>query len=427
MPIIVSMPALSPTMEEGVISSWLKKEGDKVSDGDALCEIATDKSTVEFQAIDGGYLRKIIVDAGSSAKVNSPIAVITETADEDISSLSFDKSPKVEDDQTSDQNGEQKEDQENKAPSAPTSSGLDVMTFSPPPAQQKVRVMTTGGSKASPLARKIAKEKGLDINSTKGSGPSGRVIAKDLEFAQKARLSSRGEQSYLYPDGTFEEIPLTPVRKVIGQRLQASKMTIPHYVISQQVQMNKVIALRSELKELGVKVTFNDFVVRAAALALKENPEINTGFDSKKNVIIQYKTVDISLAVSVPDGLITPVLWQADYMSLSDISQEAKKLVIKAKEGTLQPHEYQGGSFTISNLGMFGVTGFQAVINPPQAAILAVGGINETALSNQGKIISCHLMNLSVSLDHRVIDGAEGAKFINSVKFFLENPSSLII
>jgi pyruvate dehydrogenase E2 component (dihydrolipoamide acetyltransferase) len=279
---------------------------------------------------------------------------------------------------------------------------------------------------ASPLAKKIASEKGLNISSVKGSGPSGRIIAKDLDLAAKETISTRRD-SYLYPDGTFEEIALTPVRKIIGDRLQASKMTIPHYVVSQTVNMTKIMALRSDLKDLEIKVTFNDFVVRAAALALKKHPNINMGYDSAKNVLIQYKTIDISLAVSVPDGLITPILWQADYMSLSEISAEAKKLALKAKQGTLEPREYQGGSFTISNLGMFGVTSFQAVINPPQAAILGVGGISEMAISVDGKITSGHVMNISVSMDHRVIDGAEGAQFLNTLKALLENPVSLVI
>ncbi|MCH9616844.1 MAG: Dihydrolipoyllysine-residue succinyltransferase component of 2-oxoglutarate dehydrogenase complex [Chlamydiia bacterium] len=421
MPIIVTMPALSPTMEEGVISSWLKNEGDKVSDGEALCEIATDKSTVEFQAIDGGFLRKILIPAAGTAKVNAPIAVITETEDEDISSLSFEQEKQEEEKQAADAPAPKEEEKKS------VGGSFNAMTFSPPQPAEKVRVVKKSSINASPLAKKLAQENGLDITSVKGSGPSGRVIAKDLEGAQKVPMMGVKETSYKYPDGTFDEVPLTPVRKIIGERLQASKMTIPHYVVTQAVSMTKAMELRVELKELGIKVTFNDFVIKAVALALKKHPDINMGYDSKKNVIIQYKTIDISLAVSVPDGLITPILWQADYMSLTDISTEAKKLAIKAKKGTLAPHEYQGGSFTISNLGMFGVTGFQAVINPPQAAILAVGGIAETAISKEGKIGTGYIMNISISMDHRVIDGAEGAKFLNTVKFFLENPSSLIL
>ena len=419
MPIIVTMPALSPTMEEGLISLWVVKVGDKVSDGSAICEIATDKSTVEFQAIDGGYIRKILVPQGSAAKVNAPIAVITQTLDEDISTLVF------EEETIKEVEVAPKKNEEPKISSAPSS--MNVITFSPPPPKTHVQKPLRATSYASPLAKKIASSKGLDLTSVKGSGPSGRIIAKDLEMARPVGIFGAGLKSIAYPDGTFDEIALTPMRKIIGERLQASKMMIPHYVISQSIVMDKVMALRVELKELGIKVTFNDFVIKAAALALRKHPEINMGYDSKKNVMIQYKTIDISLAVSIPEGLITPILWQVDFMSLERISSETKILALKAKEGTLAPNEYQGGSFTISNLGMFGVKGFQAVINPPQAAILAVGGISEIAMSKDGKLFSGHSMNVSISLDHRVIDGASGASFLNSFKFFLENPSSLII
>ena len=408
------MPALSPTMEEGMITSWIVKEGDKVSDGSPICEIATDKSTVEFQAIDGGYMRKILVPKGGLAKVNAPIAVITVSLDEDISSLTFEEEKKEEEVIVVEKKEERK------------ASSMHVITFSPPPTKH-VKAASKQSSYASPFAKKLAKERGLDLTSVKGSGPSGRIIAKDLEMALPAGLFGGENKSIQYPDGSFDEITLTPMRKIIGERLQASKMMIPHYVISQSIVMDKVMALRLELKELGIKVTFNDFVIKAAAFSLRKHPEINMGYDSKKNVMIQYKTVDISLAVSIPEGLITPILWQADFMSLREISAESKRLALKAKDGTLEPSEYQGGSFTISNLGMFQVTGFQAVINPPQAAILAVGGISEVAMSKEGKLFSGHVMNVSVSLDHRVIDGASGASFLNSLKFFLENPSSLII
>jgi pyruvate dehydrogenase E2 component (dihydrolipoamide acetyltransferase) len=415
MPTIVTMPALSPTMEEGTITSWFKKEGDKVADGEAICAIATDKSTVEFQAIDGGYLRKIVAAVGSNVKVNEPIAVICLTLEENISNLTFTK---------------EKEEFINLSPEEKKkevpSLGLNVMTFSPFAPKGRLPVQKKTSEKASPYAKKLALDLGINISSIKGSGPSGRIVAKDLSNGVKSNFPL-AKKEYKYPDGTFEEIPLTPVRKIIGDRLQASKMTIPHYVISLSVVMDKVMGLREELKELGIKVTFNDFVIKAVALALSEHPEINTGYDSKKNVIIQFKTVDISIAVSIADGLITPILWQADYLSLADISIETKKLAAKAKDGTLEPSEYQGGSFTISNLGMFGVTSFSAVINPPQAAILAVGGILETAISKGGVITSGNLMNLSISLDHRVIDGAAGARFLNTVKKYLEHPVCLIL
>jgi pyruvate dehydrogenase E2 component (dihydrolipoamide acetyltransferase) len=418
MPIIVTMPALSPTMDEGIITSWVVKVGDKVLDGSPICEIATDKSTVEFQAIDGGYIRKILVPAGKGAKVNAPIAIITKTLDEEFSTPTFEEEKKVEEGVSA---NEKKIEVEQK------SNSLNVIQFSPVPPSKKMRSTIKPSVAASPLAKKIAKEKGLDLRSVKGSGPSGRIISKDLANAPLLQLFGGEQRSIEFPDGTFDEVPLSPMRKVIGERLQASKMTIPHYVISQSVEADKMMAFRSELKDLGIHVSFNDCIIKATALALQKHPEINMGYDSKKNVMIQFKTVDISLAVSIPDGLITPILWQANCMSLKEISMEAKRLVMKAKEGKLEPFEYQGGSFTISNLGMFGITSFEAVINPPQGAILAVGGIIETPISKNGKIVSGHRLNLSISLDHRVIDGAAGALFLNTLKFLLENPTSLVL
>jgi pyruvate dehydrogenase E2 component (dihydrolipoamide acetyltransferase) len=404
MSIIVTMPALSPTMEEGTITQWLKKQGDKVNDGDAICSIATDKSTIEFQAIDGGYLRKILIEEGKSAKVNEPIAIITKTMEENIPTIAI----KEEKEETAQQIVKEIKKQE-------PSIGLNVMTFSPFAPKERLPVKKTSSSKASPYAKKLAEDLGIDITSIKGSGPFGRVISKDLEGVTKNTLLVK-KSEYKYPDGTFEEIPLTPVRKIIGERLQASKMTIPHYVISVKVAMDKIIHLREELKQLGIKVTFNDFVIKAVALSLVKHPEVNCGYDSKKNMIIQFKTVDISIAVNIPDGLITPIIWQADYLSLAEISAEVKKLAQKAKDGTLEPSEYQGGSFTISNLGMFGIDSF-----------IAVGGINEMAVSKGGIISSSHIMDLSISLDHRVIDGAFGAEFLNTIKKYLENPISLIL
>jgi pyruvate dehydrogenase E2 component (dihydrolipoamide acetyltransferase) len=229
------------------------------------------------------------------------------------------------------------------------------------------------------------------------------------------------------PPGTYEEIALTPVRKVIGERLQASKISIPHYYITDEVRVDKLIDVRAQLKEAGLKVTYNDFVLRAVALALKKHPEINSGFNSENQTIIRFKTIDISLAVSIPEGLITPILFHANFKDIFTLSEEAKRLALRAKENSLKPEEYQGGSFTVSNLGMFGIKSFDAVINPPQAAILAVGGIFEKGVVEGGKLVPGSVMHLTLSLDHRVIDGAEGAKFLHTLKVFLTNPAILLI
>jgi pyruvate dehydrogenase E2 component (dihydrolipoamide acetyltransferase) len=414
----IAMPKLSPTMAEGKIVKWLKNEGDSVSEEEALCEIATDKSTMEFTSIEKGYIRKIFHKEGTSVAVGEILALFTETKDEDISSYKA-KIAEV-------KIVEEKKVEERKV----VSSAVSLPTFTPSPPRANYHFETRDEYEkiaASPLAKKVAKEKGLDLTSIKGSGPNGRIIAKDLEFAQAASPLLQSEDPPTLPPGSYEEIPMTSIRKVIGERLQASKMTIPHYYITDEVRVDKLIDMREQLKEAGLKVTYNDFVLRAVALALKKHPEINSGFNSETQSIIRFKTIDISLAVSIPDGLITPILVHANHKNIFTLSEEAKRLAKKAKEGALKPEEYHGGSFTISNLGMFGIKSFDAVINPPQAAILAVGGIFEKAIFENGVPICGHVMDLTLSLDHRVIDGAEGAKFLHTLKIFLTNPAILLI
>jgi len=420
----IKLPKLSPTMEHGVLAEWLKKEGDFVKEGDVLCKITTDKSTVEYESLENGYLRKIFVKAGDKAKLNQDIALFTETLDEDISTYKGEK-PVQEQGEILTETTEEVEEK------VKPETGLAVAAFAPVPPKEGIRFEykdTKEFHLASPLAKKIAHEKGLDLYSVKGSGPHGRILAKDLEHAQKASLVSTGPRSTpSLPPGSFEEEALTPMRKVIGERLQASKISIPHYYVTTEILADKMIDIRLQLKAMGIKVTFNDFILRATALALKKHPTINSGFNSVEDKIIRFKTVDISLAVAIPDGLITPIIFHADYKSILELSQESKKLAKMAKENTLLPEEYQGGSFTISNLGMFNIKGFDAVINPPQAAILAIGGILEKPVVKKGAIQIGHTMELTLSSDHRVIDGADAAQFLNTVKTLLENPANLII
>ncbi len=417
----IAMPKLSPTMNEGKIVKWYKKEGDPIAEEEVLCEIATDKSTMEFTSIEKGHIRKIFFKEGDVVPVGEILLLHTETKDEDISGYKPKKAEgkKVE-----------AKTEETKVEIIKSSGSIALPTFSPSPPRTNYEFETKdelGKIAASPLAKKIAIEKGLDLTSIKGSGPNGRIIAKDLEFAQSSGPISLNQVAPTIPPGTYVEIPLTPIRKVIGDRLQASKMTIPHYYITDEVRADKMIDLRNQLKEAGLKVTYNDFVIRACALALKKHPEINSGYNSQNQTIIRFKTVDISLAVSIPDGLITPILCHADYKDIFTLSEEAKRLAKRAKENSLKPEEYQGGSFTISNLGMFGIKSFDAVLNPPQAAILAVGGILERVFLENGQPILGHVMNLTLSLDHRVIDGADGAKFLNTLKLFLTNPAMLLV
>lgn len=427
MPTTVHMPMLSPTMEEGVIVKWHVKEGDKVSAGDVLCEIETDKATVEHTSIEEGYVRKIVVKEGIKTPVNKGIAIFSTKPDEDISGYTLeepDYNPPTE---------EVTEEKTEEAPkkTAPVAGGLAEPAFVPTGPRKRVDFPKRDSNarvKASPLAKKLAKEKGLDLASVVGSGPDGRVVEKDLQGASKAGdVSFAAGEVPTVPAGTFEELEMSQMRRVIGEKLQASKTFIPHFYVNDEVNVDRLMDLRKQLIDLGMKFTFNDFVMRAVALALRKHPGVNSGYNSQSKKIIQFKTIDICVAVAIPDGLITPIVPHADYKNISQISAETKSLAKKAKEGSLSLDEFQGGSFTVSNLGMFGIHSFDAVINPPQSAILAVGGIHKKPVVVDNEVRVGNIMAITLSCDHRVIDGALAAEFVHSVKKFLENPSSLIL
>lgn len=373
-------------METGVIAKWHKKVGDLVNSGDVLLEVSTDKATVEHAALDEGFLRKILVEEGADAAVNQPIAIFTETKEETL---------------------------EGYAPEGVTSAPKEVIKEVP-----KVEVQAPSPSSsriiASPLAKKIASQKGINLTNIQGSGPRGRIVAKDLERKT-------------VPSREIQEIPLTPIRRVISQRLQEAKSTIPHFYVTQGIDAGPLVNFREQLSALEIKVSFNDCVIKAVALALKEHPAVNAGFNPKNQTVLLYPTIDISVAVSLESGLITPIVTHADQKSLSEISSEVRELARRAKEGKLSPHEFQGGSFTVSNMGMFGVTEFQAIINPPQCAILAIAGIQDMPFVKNGQLVAGKGMNISLSVDHRVIDGVLAAKFIKAVQKYLEQPISLII
>lgn len=423
-------------MEEGTIAKWLKKEGDSIHAGEVIVEIASDKATVEYEAIDNGVLRKILKKEGEEASVNDPIAVFSATKDEsiddylkqfaekkeaDIARQANTSSESVEVKTTAKQTSNRSEgalQQPAFTPEAP----LEGYRFEFPRERIQERVA------ASPLARRLAKEQGLDLTSVKGSGPAGRIIAEDLNRAQKEGIVNFGsrEEPLLAP-GTFEEQALTPMRKIVGQRLQESKTFIPHFYVTQKVDASALIDIREQLRHYGIKISFNDLVVRAAALALREHPGINSGFNSTNQSIIRFKTIDIAIAVSLEGGLITPIIRHADYKNLGELSTETRELAGKARSGKLQPHEYKGGSFTISNLGMYGVSEFSAVINPPHGAILAVSGILDTPVVKNGAVVAGKVMSLTLSSDHRVIDGVAAAEFLTTLKKFLETPAGLLI
>lgn len=434
MPFTLTMPKLSPTMEAGTIAKWMKKVGDHVKAGDVLFTVATDKATVEHSALDEGWLRSILVQEGHDAVVNQPVAIFTETKDESIEGYKPEgvslEQPKAKEEQGQIAAKEEKIEtpkayagssnmqQPSFAPEAP----LQNYAFSFPTEPVEGRIM------ASPLAKKLAKEKGVDLTTVKGSGPHQRIMSRDLELGLPAADVSFGRrETPKEAPGSYEEISLTPMRKVIGQRLQQSKTFVPHFYVGQEISADALVVAREQLKTGGIKVSFNDFVIRACALALRHHPEVNSGYHSSNASIIRFKTIDISIAVSMEAGLITPIIRHADYKNLGEISAEMKNLAERARQGKLVREEYMGGSFSISNLGMYGISDFVAVINPPQAAILAVGGIEEKAIVKQGNLAVGKTMHLTLSGDHRVIDGVNGAKFLKTLQKYLENPALLVM
>jgi pyruvate dehydrogenase E2 component (dihydrolipoamide acetyltransferase) len=438
MPFTVTLPKLSPTMEGGVVVKWHKKVGDAIAAGDLLIEVSTDKATVEYQALDKGFLREILVPEGMEAKVNQPIAVCTVKADESIAGYTPEwaggGAPAA-------------------SPAAPAQAPAPALAPKPTPAApvrpapKKVAapgpvaphpVVSTrervpfgssqGRVQASPYAKKIAAQQNLDVGSVAGTGPGGRVLARDLAAAAPLSPVAFGRRDTpQLPAGSATLEELSPMRKVIGERLLESKTTIPHFYLSMAVDAGPMMALREQLTAWGLKVTVNDLVTRATALALREHPQVNSGFDPHTPGIVRYQTVDISIAVAIPAGLITPIITHADTKHLGQISAEVKELAARAKEGKLHPHEFQGGSFTISNLGMYGVGSFFPIINPPQAAILGVGGVEEVPVVHNGAVVPGKRLHLSLAADHRVVDGAEGAQFLKTLKLFLEHPAGLLV
>ncbi len=428
MPFTLTMPKLSPTMETGTITKWRKKVGDHVKAGDVLFEVATDKATVEYNVLDDGWLRQILIKEGQEAIVNQPVAIFTESTAESIEGYKPEGVAPQE--KAAPIPTPTEKPKEAPAKAAPVSAQpqftpeppLKSYSFESPRELPREHIFT------SPLARKLAQERGIDLSTVKGTGPNGRITSRDLDLGQPAQpvTFGRREEPRLAP-GSFEEEPLTPMRKIIAQRLQESKSFVPHFYVSQDVDAGPLVSTREQLKNGGLRVTYNDFVVRACALALREHPHVNSGFNSATFQIIRFKTIDISIAVTVEAGLITPIVRHADYKNLGEISAQIKSLAERGRAGKLAREEYMGGSFTISNLGMFGITDFVAVINPPQAAILAVGGVEDKPVVKNGVVVAGKTLRLTLSSDHRVIDGEAAAKFLKSVQKLLENPSLLLL
>ncbi|MEC8667441.1 MAG: pyruvate dehydrogenase complex dihydrolipoamide acetyltransferase [Pseudomonadota bacterium] len=440
MPTEILMPALSPTMEEGTLAKWLVKEGDTVSSGDLLAEIETDKATMEFEAVDEGVIGKILVPEGSEGvKVNSPIAVLLEDGEsaDDIGAGSAAAAPAA-----------------SSGAATPASAG-DAPAEAPAQAAPAAPAAPKGadGNRvfASPLARRIAAQKGLDLAGLKGSGPHGRIVKADVEAAQaeapaKAAASASAAPAAtaaasmpagpsteavlkMYADRDFEEVKLDGMRKTIAARLTEAKQTIPHFYLRRDIRLDALMSFRSQLnKQLeprGVKLSVNDFIIKACALALQQVPDANAVWAGDR--VLKLKPSDVAVAVAIEGGLFTPVLKDADSKSLSSLSSEMKDLAGRARNKKLAPHEYQGGAFAISNLGMFGIDNFDAVINPPHGAILAVGaGVKKPVVNAEGQIEVATVMSVTLSVDHRVIDGALGAELLQAIVDGLENPMAML-
>ncbi|WP_100934739.1 pyruvate dehydrogenase complex dihydrolipoamide acetyltransferase [Candidatus Chlamydia corallus] len=425
---LLKMPKLSPTMEVGTIVKWHKKNNDQVLFGDVIVEISTDKAVLEYTANEDGWIREILRDEGEKIVIGTPIAVLSTDTNEPFNleeilpkteSSNFELSPEASLEEVSPLANQQA-----------SSATFATVGFKPePPLTSPLilkRLDTTNN--LSPLARQLAKERNLDVSSIQGSGPGGCIVKKDLDKAPLKSIAGFGyPESPEVPPGSYHEENLSPIREVIASRLQAAKISIPHFYVKQQVYASPLLNLLKELQAQGIKVSINDCIVRACALALKEFPLINSGFNSVDNKIIRFETIDISIAVAIPDGIITPIIRCADRKNLGMISAEIKSLALKAKSQSLEETEYKGGSFCVSNLGMTGITEFTAIVNPPQAAILAVGSVREQALVIDGEIAIGSTCVLTLSVDHRVIDGYPAAMFIKRLQKILEAPAVLLL
>jgi len=416
MPIEILMPALSPTMTEGNLSKWHKKEGDKVSAGDVIAEIETDKATMEVEAVDEGTLGKIVVQQGTkNVKVGSPIAVLLEEG-EDQSSI---KETVV----------SEKPKESNKEVEA-VAKKSEPVEEKEAPIQKEHSIQNDQRVKASPLAKKIGMQSNVNLSTVQGSGPRGRIIKEDvLNAIGSGGSGMAGHIQRITPENS--QMPISTMRSVIARRLSESKSNIPHFYLSVDCNVDRLLEMRSEVngatdhKNPSYKISVNDLIIKATAKALHLVPEANTMWN--EDSIIQHNNVDVAVAVAIKDGLVTPIIRNADQKNIFAISKEMKSLLSKATSGTLAPEEFQGGSATISNLGMYGIKQFNAIINPPQSCILAIGAARKETGVKCDKVVVVNLMNITISCDHRVIDGAVGATFLNTVKELLENPSRLLI
>jgi pyruvate dehydrogenase E2 component (dihydrolipoamide acetyltransferase) len=452
MPINITMPALSPTMEEGNLAKWLVKEGDSVSSGDVIAEIETDKATMEVEAVDEGTVAKIVVPAGTEGvKVNAVIAILAEEGEDAAEAAKGDgagsngksgSEPKAEDaaGKTNEKSGGQPETAKPVADAAPAPS-------TPAPMKDGERIF------ASPLARRLAKEAGIDLAAVSGSGPKGRIVKTDVEAAAKgggakaataktdgapagtalAKPASDDQVLKNFAEGSYELVPHDGMRKTIAKRLVEAKQTIPHFYVAVDCELDALLALRKQLNDAApvkddkpaYKLSVNDMVIKALALALRDVPDANVSWT--ESAMVKHKHADIGVAVSIPGGLITPIVRKAEEKTLSAISSEMKDLGRRAKERKLKPEEYQGGTSAVSNMGMMGVKHFSAVINPPHATILAVGAGEKRPVVRNGELAVAEVMTVTLSTDHRCVDGALGAELLAAFKRYIEHPMGMLV
>ena len=463
MPTPILMPALSPTMEVGTLSKWLVKEGDTVQSGDVIAEIETDKATMEVEAVDEGKVGKLLVSEGTAdVPVNEPIAMLLAEG-EDASALEGAAAPAAKKADAAPAPAEKPAAEKPAAEKAPEKS--EAAPASPAPKANGAATGDSGRVFASPLAKRMAEADGLDLSAIEGSGPHGRVVKRDVEAAKasggaakaaapaeaggapsaapKAAAAPAGAPMQgmtdaqiraSFPEGSFEELPHDGMRKTIARRLTESKQTVPHFYLSVDVELDALLKLRGELNasapkdadgKPAYKLSVNDFVIKAMALSLKAVPMANASFTSTARLL--FKDVDVGVAVAIPDGLITPVIRKADSKTLSVISNEMKDLAKRARDKKLQPAEYQGGTTAVSNLGMFGIRDFAAVINPPHGSILAVGEGSQRAVVKDGALAIATVMTVTLSVDHRAVDGALGAQVLQAFQGLVENPMRLLV
>ncbi len=455
MPINILMPALSPTMEKGNLAKWLKKEGDAVKTGDVIAEIETDKATMEYEAVDDGVMAKIVVPEGTAdVAVNQLIAVMAQEG-EDVKATAADAGKGV--------SPPAKAAAAAPSPPKPAAAAAPATTPAPakpaaaPPqaAPSPAPMNGAGGSRvfSSPLARRLAKDAGIDLGRVQGTGPHGRVIARDVETAKAggglrapaaapagagapAIAPSMSDQQIraLYEEGSYDFVPHDGMRRTIAQRLTASTQNVPHFYLTIDCDIGKLLDAREEINasapkdkdgKPAYKLSVNDFVIKALALALQKVPDANASWTDAG--MLKHKHSDVGVAVAMPNGLITPIIRNAESKSLSVISNEMKDFAVRARARKLKPNEYQGGTTSVSNLGMYGIKDFTAVINPPQATILAVGTGEERAVVRDGKIVAAHIMSVTMSCDHRAVDGALGAVLIGAFKSLIENPVMMLV